>query len=226
VMVLRERTHRSGLQYALDNLGWAALVRGDHEQAKTLFRESLALTKALGDRGIATESLEGLACVAGVKGEAVRAARLFGAARALQETGGYQQSADQRALREPYLIAARSCLEDAVWEVAFAEGQAMTFEEGKGMGLDEAFEYALSEEASTLESPAPEQMSASTPASPLTRREEEISILVARGLTNRQIATELSISEHTAATHVRRILKKLGLQSRSQIGSWLAEQRP
>jgi DNA-binding CsgD family transcriptional regulator len=49
---------------------------------------------------------------------------------------------------------------------------------------------------------------------------------VARGLTNRQIASELSISEHTAATHIRRILKKLGLQSRSQIGSWLAERRP
>ena len=60
----------------------------------------------------------------------------------------------------------------------------------------------------------------------LTRREKEIVTLVARGITNRQIASELSISEHTAATHVRRILKKLGLQSRSQIGSWLTEQRP
>jgi DNA-binding CsgD family transcriptional regulator len=50
--------------------------------------------------------------------------------------------------------------------------------------------------------------------------------LVAQGLTSRQIASDLSISEHTAATHVRRILKKLGLQSRSQIGSWLTQQPP
>jgi DNA-binding NarL/FixJ family response regulator len=57
-------------------------------------------------------------------------------------------------------------------------------------------------------------------------REKEVAILVAKQLTNRQIATELSICEHTAATHVRRILKKLGLQSRAQIGSWLAEQQP
>ncbi len=57
------------------------------------------------------------------------------------------------------------------------------------------------------------------PSNKLTRREQEIAILVAQGLTNRQVASELSISEHTAATHVRRILKKLGLQSRSQIGS-------
>jgi non-specific serine/threonine protein kinase len=48
---------------------------------------------------------------------------------------------------------------------------------------------------------------------------------VARGLTNRKIASELVISEHTAATHVRRILKKLGLQSRAQIGSRLTEQQ-
>ena len=44
-------------------------------------------------------------------------------------------------------------------------------------------------------------------------------------MTNRQIASKLSISEHTAATHVRRILKKLGLQSRAQIGSWLSERQ-
>jgi DNA-binding CsgD family transcriptional regulator len=36
-------------------------------------------------------------------------------------------------------------------------------------------------------------------------------------MTNPQIALELSISEHTAATHVRRILKKLRLRSRAQI---------
>lgn len=50
--------------------------------------------------------------------------------------------------------------------------------------------------------------------------------LVAQGLSNRRIATELSISKLSAATHARRILKKLGLKSRAQIGSWLAEQPP
>ena len=51
----------------------------------------------------------------------------------------------------------------------------------------------------------------------LTRREQEVVVLIARGLTNHQIAKELSISEHTVANHVRRILKKLGLRSRAQI---------
>jgi serine/threonine-protein kinase PknK len=53
-----------------------------------------------------------------------------------------------------------------------------------------------------------------------------MAVLVARGLTNRQIASELSISEHTAATHIRRIHKKLNIQSRAQIGSWLIERPP
>ena len=91
------------------------------------------------------------------------------------------------------------------------------------MSLAEAIEYALSEEEPAAPLPSsPEQPSAEEVRT-LTRREEEIAALVARGLTNRQIATELVISEHTAATHVRRILKKLNLQSRTQIGSWLTE---
>ena len=57
----------------------------------------------------------------------------------------------------------------------------------------------------------------------LTRRELEVAALVARGLTNRQIASELSISEHTVATHVAKILKKLGLTSRSRLSAWVAE---
>jgi non-specific serine/threonine protein kinase len=57
----------------------------------------------------------------------------------------------------------------------------------------------------------------------LTRREQEVATLVARGLTNRQLATELSISERTASNHVAKVLKKLGLRSRAQIAAWAAE---
>jgi serine/threonine-protein kinase PknK len=51
-------------------------------------------------------------------------------------------------------------------------------------------------------------------------------LLVSRGLTNRQISTELSISERTAANHVAQILRKLGLSSRAQIASWTTESQP
>jgi DNA-binding NarL/FixJ family response regulator len=48
-------------------------------------------------------------------------------------------------------------------------------------------------------------------------------VLVSHGLTNRQIASELSISEHTVATHIAKILKKLGLSSRARLSAWVAE---
>jgi predicted ATPase/DNA-binding CsgD family transcriptional regulator len=56
----------------------------------------------------------------------------------------------------------------------------------------------------------------------LTRRELEVAELVARGLTNRQIAEALVISVRTAEGHVQRILHKLGSSSRARIASWLA----
>jgi DNA-binding CsgD family transcriptional regulator/tetratricopeptide (TPR) repeat protein len=57
-------------------------------------------------------------------------------------------------------------------------------------------------------------------AGPLTRREGEIAALIARGLTNRQIAAALHISERTAENHVQHILTKLGLHTRTQIAAW------
>lgn len=54
----------------------------------------------------------------------------------------------------------------------------------------------------------------------LSTRESEVASLVAEGLTNRQIAERLVISERTAQNHVQHILIKLGFTSRSQIAAW------
>ena len=62
------------------------------------------------------------------------------------------------------------------------------------------------------------------PAGNLSRREREVAVLVARGLTNRQISEELSISGRTAGNHVARILHKLHLHSRTQVAAWTTEQ--
>ncbi len=87
------------------------------------------------------------------------------------------------------------------------------------MQQEEAIEYALGTEPTTPA--APKRPTLGESPDPLTRREQEIAALIARGLTNRQIATELSISEHTVANHVAKILKKLDLHSRSQLAAWV-----
>jgi DNA-binding NarL/FixJ family response regulator len=58
------------------------------------------------------------------------------------------------------------------------------------------------------------------PISQLTSRELDVLRLVAAGQPNKQIATELAISERTARTHVSRILRKLRLSSRTQAALW------
>lgn len=57
-------------------------------------------------------------------------------------------------------------------------------------------------------------------ASALTKREGEVLRLVAKGATNRVVATELGISEKTAARHVSNIFLKLGLPNRSAATAW------
>jgi non-specific serine/threonine protein kinase len=64
-----------------------------------------------------------------------------------------------------------------------------------------------------------------SPGGRLTAREQEIATLVAQGLTNRQIAAELSIALRTVDTHVSRVLRKLGVASRAELGDRMPEQR-
>jgi DNA-binding CsgD family transcriptional regulator len=61
---------------------------------------------------------------------------------------------------------------------------------------------------------------------PLTRREHEVTELIAGGLTNRQIAERLFIAPRTVDTHVGHILAKLGCSNRSQAAVLIGGRRP
>lgn len=216
--LFREIQDTPGIIWCLGDLGGIALARGDYEGAVQLLREPLRLGWESDYKVPSQFCLHWLACVAASRGRLVRAARLWGVVEGMQEAYGVHIAPITLSLSdyEDRLSIARSQLGEEVWSGAWAEGKAMPLEQAVG--------YALSEEVerdTPALVPVPEQQlpPADEPTERLTAREQEVALLVTRGLTNHRIAEELSISEHTVANHVRKILKKLGLRSRAQISS-------
>jgi predicted ATPase/DNA-binding SARP family transcriptional activator/DNA-binding CsgD family transcriptional regulator len=205
-----------GMVVALAALGMVSLSAGDPEQAQAYLTQNLELLRGMGHKMGIAYCLLGMAGVAGERARPDRAARLWGAAEALREAIGMHLTPFDRShyRYEERLAAARALTEEDAWERAWAEGRAMSPEE--------AIEYALAEEGAFH---IPGQVAVKL-AEALTPREREVAEEVAKGLTNRQVATELGISERTVHAHVRRILRKLGLGSRAQITAWVIEQRP
>lgn len=207
-----------GIAQQLTILWFERLKQGDHERAAQLLEECMRLTAHEMTHKLGTAyNLLGLAAVAALGGQPLRAARLWGAAEALREVIGLPLSPYDLSNYdyETYLDMARSQLDEAEWEAAWSEGRAMT--------LEQAVEYALgeSEGLAPTVAPLPEKPSADRRAVVLTRCEKEVAKLIARGLTNHQIAAELFISERTVEHHVSNILKKFDLRSRGQITSYL-----
>ena len=64
---------------------------------------------------------------------------------------------------------------------------------------------------------------AAQPIEPLTEREEQVLVTVARGRTNAEIADELSISLRTVKTHLASLMNKLGARNRVELAMWAYE---
>ena len=211
--LFREIGDSSNIAISLMNSALAALTQGDHGRVQALGEESLKLLQKAQDTQHIADCLGIMASAAGARGSAKRAARLWGAAEALREEIGVPLQPEDRMVLDPYLATARSSLGEITWRTTLVEGRAMTPEQ--------AIEYSLDIGEPLLPPPATHRSGENTTA--LTPREEEVAVLVSRGLTNRQIASELSISEHTVATHITKILKRLGLNSRSRLSAWVVE---
>ncbi len=106
------------------------------------------------------------------------------------------------------------CLAGAAW--LGTDGFAREFQRGRALSREEGIALAL-DDLSVV--PPVTTISPGGRASPLTTREREVAALVARGLSDRDIASELVVSRRTAEGHVQRILVKLGLTSRTQLAA-------
>ncbi|MBV9599495.1 MAG: LuxR family transcriptional regulator [Chloroflexi bacterium] len=194
--------------HALKHLSRIHLFVGQHPQAKVECQASLAHFSKLGGTFGTAFCLEVLAAVEALDKHPTRAARLLGAADGLRQRFGLAFAPAERAEYLRIETTVRGSTGVDAFEAARAEGRAMP--------LATAVAFALAAGQADRLSPAA--------SSPLSRRELEVAGLIARGLSNREIAEALVIAERTTEAHVTHILSKLGLRSRAQIAVWSTRQ--
>jgi len=207
-------------------LGKVATRQGDLPTAHACYQESLALFRELEDHRSVAACLEGWASVVARQGAAIWAAQLWGAAQVLREAGGPSDLftlytiPGERADEERMRALVRAELGEQAFAQALAEGRAMRPEQ------------ALSAQAHTLLASHPptsagadrQQIPSPSALNNLTEREVEVLRLVARGLTDAQVAELLVISPRTVNAHLRSIYNKLGITSRHAATLFALEQ--
>ncbi|WP_316758574.1 ATP-binding protein [Streptomyces herbicida] len=202
-----------GLAAALREWASAAAEREDTQGAARALRECLELYGSLGERTELPGALEELTLLRWRTDPSAgpRATRTLAACAALRRALGSVPTPARRAAVDEALGTLRSRMHASGYAAAWAEGLRMA----PATALEE--ELAAPDPDSRPAAPTPE-------AQPLTPRQVQVAMLVAEGLTNRQIAARLDISEWTVVNHVRQIMRRLGCATRLQVawsvGRW------
>jgi len=197
------------LDAMLRSLGMVGMMSGDLRAAKAWWVEGLQIARHVDNRLTQFYGLASLGWYAANTGQARVAAQLLGAAEALgSQTGAIIGGPSVQYLERAKQLAMEA-LGEAAFEAAHKAGQDLTREAALRLALGEA-------------APSHEPGSATLTPSPLAKREVEVAQLVAEGLSNKQIGVRLFISEATVASHIRHIMDKLGVNSRSQIAVLMA----
>ena len=213
---------QSSTAYALWAVGIAKWRAGDFDRATQSLRRSVRLFLPMHDLTGISFGVQALSWCASFAEPGERAARLLGAAQAVWRTSGAKVDEttaysvfDQRST-DALRAAGSGVFETTSFEQAFAEGASYSFHQAVALALGEDDDA----DAPPTASPAPRAGAAGG----LTRREREVAGLLAEGLSNKDIAGRLVISQRTVETHVDHVLGKLGLTSRGQVASWVAAQ--
>ncbi|MFH8223966.1 ATP-binding protein [Streptomyces sp. NPDC018057] len=200
-------------------LGLHELRVGAMEQAATRLRSALRLFDELDHTLGLARCLDALAWIAASRREPERAARLMGAADAAWWT---------LPAPAPWRFLDRRPADRAQAEARDLLGDAFMphVEEGSRASRDTMVAYALrGDSPASTASRQRHRAGNQDSRMRLTRRETEVAELVAQGMSNREIADELVISQRTADAHIQHILTKLGFRSRAQIVAWVMDRR-
>ncbi|GDY29836.1 helix-turn-helix transcriptional regulator [Gandjariella thermophila] len=213
-----DHTLLSSTRYILARIHRAA---GHPDQAASQAREVVRMQRRHGGRPDAWHlalCTEVLAWLAEDGGEHERAAVLLGAAAQVRRAAGLVDIL-RTSMHDPhrgYEHRARAALGDDGYVAAFDRGSRLSVPETIAFALGESPRRRLKRAAGGEPGAAP----TGTDGASLTPREREVAELVLRGLSNKEIASELVISARTASTHVEHIMLKLGFSSRTQIAAW------
>lgn len=202
--------------YSLWIAGLAKWSVGDVAGAMDMQRQSLRLKRLMNEKiglGLGFEAIAWM--IAPEQPE--RATVLLGAAQ------NQWEATETSTAALPGLFSFHERCEGLLRDKLGADGFTQAWRRGIALSTEEAVRNALDESRADASQPRPGRGDAAAPGV-LTRREKQIAGLVAQGLTNGDIATQLVISKRTAETHVEHILTKLGFTSRHQITAWMAEE--
>jgi predicted ATPase/DNA-binding CsgD family transcriptional regulator len=197
----------------------ALFFQGKDAESAAAARSSLEKKHELGDIVGTAYCLEALAMLALRQQRCERTAWLMGAAGALWDRAGRRLGG--KAIMEEFHQQAVKAAQDTLGEDRYAA----LFRDGAGLPLDLVVRLAV-EDADELQAPDSKHRPDSPPPGLLTSREQQIAVLVAEGLSNRDIAQRLAISKRTVDAHLEHIFGKLGISSRVQLTTWLSSNRP
>ncbi len=193
-----DKMHTANGTYAL---GFMSLHEHDLDSARLHFAETVTLGREIGMKYMEW-AIFGFACLASMDKKALQAIRLFAFTDYLQRDKTASQA--EKIAYQYYLPLAREQVDEAGFNTAWSEGCMLS--------IEQAIAEALQETLAVQPASGPQT---SRDVSSLTPRELEVLRLVAEGLSDAQVATNLVISRRTVSTHLTAIYGKLGVTSRS-----------